>query len=208
MKILVIDDDREIIQTLTTFFSTEGHEVLGVENASEGKRLALIEKPDLAFIDIRLPDMDGLRVCERLADGHTTCGIPIILLSGMTRPDIIRCSRAAGCDYYVRKPYDPNALLTLIELEHGRAVRNSRFGEQAGHALRLLRVVLEVVDQVVERGALAVHAVAFHGPLPVSPRAAASAHPVRVVHVLEWRARDLDFEQDGDFACFDNWSWN
>jgi len=41
-------------------------------------------------------------------------GIPVIVLSGMERPDVIRRSRAAGCLYYVRKPYDPNALLILI----------------------------------------------------------------------------------------------
>jgi len=60
VKILVIDDDQEVISTLQTFFSTEGHEVTGAMTAKEGKRQALLEKPDLTFVDIRLPDMDGI----------------------------------------------------------------------------------------------------------------------------------------------------
>lgn len=56
-----------------------------------------------------------LRVCQQLVDNPATCDIPVIILSGMQRPDIIRRSRSAGCRYYVRKPYDPNALLVLID---------------------------------------------------------------------------------------------
>ncbi len=63
---------------------------------------------------IRLPDIDGLSVCERLANSPDTCDIPVIILSGMERPDIIRRSRAAGCRCFVSKPYDPNALLIFI----------------------------------------------------------------------------------------------
>jgi CheY-like chemotaxis protein len=77
--------------------------------------LAQNERPDLVILDLRLPDIDGLEVCERLADSPDTCGIPIIILSGMERPDIVRRSRAAGCTFFVRKPYDPNALLALIQ---------------------------------------------------------------------------------------------
>ncbi len=48
-------------------------------------------------------------------DNEATCDIPVIVVSGMESPDVIRRSRAAGCYYYLRKPYDPNALLTLIQ---------------------------------------------------------------------------------------------
>jgi twitching motility two-component system response regulator PilH len=71
--------------------------------------------PSLVLLDLRLPDADGFNVCQELADASETCTIPVIILSGMERPDIIRRSRAAGCQYYVRKPYDPNALLILVQ---------------------------------------------------------------------------------------------
>ena len=66
------------------------------------------------LLDLQLPDQSGLDVCQELADGPETAGTPVIVLSGMSRPDIIRRSRAAGCQFYVRKPYDPNVLLLLI----------------------------------------------------------------------------------------------
>jgi CheY-like chemotaxis protein len=65
-------------------------------------------------LDLRLPDSDGLTVCQKLVDSPETCGIPVIIVSGMEHPEILRRCRAAGCHFYVRKPYDPNALLVLI----------------------------------------------------------------------------------------------
>ena len=70
---------------------------------------------DLVLLDLGLPDTSGLKVCQRLVDDPATSDIPIIVLSGIQKPDIIRSSRSAGCRYYVRKPYDPNALLVLID---------------------------------------------------------------------------------------------
>jgi CheY-like chemotaxis protein len=72
------------------------------------------DRPSLIVLDLRLPDTDGFSVCSQLVDDPATSEIPVIILSGMERPDIIRQSRAAGCQYFVRKPYDPNALLILI----------------------------------------------------------------------------------------------
>ena len=75
--------------------------------------IAKDENPHLVLLDVRLPDVDGFVVCEELADDPDTCAIPVIMLSGMERPDIIRRSRAVGSQFYVRKPYDPNALARL-----------------------------------------------------------------------------------------------
>ena len=70
-------------------------------------------RPDLVLLDVRLPDLDGFTVCEELVDSPDTCDIPIIIVSGSDRTDIVRSSRAAGCEFFVSKPYDPNVLLTL-----------------------------------------------------------------------------------------------
>ncbi len=67
------------------------------------------------LLDLRLPDLTGFEVCEQLSSDPTTCDIPIIIVSGMERPDVVRLSRAAGCRFYLRKPYDPNSLLCLVE---------------------------------------------------------------------------------------------
>jgi DNA-binding response OmpR family regulator len=93
----------------------QGFATAAVSDGQAGIDAARRDRPDLIVLDLCLPDVDGFQVCEELGDGSNTCGIPIIMLSAMERPDIIRRSRSVGCQYYLRKPYDPNALLLLIE---------------------------------------------------------------------------------------------
>jgi DNA-binding response OmpR family regulator len=112
--ILIIDDDQCMVDVLTQRLTSQGYQTIGAESGEEGLRIARTDRPDLVILDLRLPDTDGLTVCQELADSSDTCSIPVFILSGMERPDIIRRSRAAGCQYFVRKPYDPNALLILI----------------------------------------------------------------------------------------------
>lgn len=120
-SILVVDDDEAMCQVLAERLTRQGYDLLVAHTGAEGLAKARIEQPRLILLDLRLPDMDGLAVCEELADGTETCDIPVIILSGMERPDIIRRSRAAGCHCYLRKPYDPNALLILIQHAMGES---------------------------------------------------------------------------------------
>ncbi|HVA47727.1 MAG TPA: response regulator [Pirellulales bacterium] len=114
-KILIIDDDDVMADVLGQRLGRQGYEVLVAASGQDGLSLARQHVPSLVLLDLRLPDADGFNVCHELADASETCTIPVIILSGMERPDIIRRSRAAGCQYYVRKPYDPNALLILVQ---------------------------------------------------------------------------------------------
>ena len=112
--ILIIDDDPAMVEVLRHRLTRQQFQVIDAASGNEGLALARERRPSLVVLDLRLPDIDGLGVCERMADDPLTNQIPVIILSGMERPDIIRRSRAAGCQYFVRKPYDPNALLLLI----------------------------------------------------------------------------------------------
>jgi CheY-like chemotaxis protein len=111
--ILIVDDDVAVADVLCRRLEQQGFETMTVATGSEAL-VAAQRQPSLVLLDLRLPDIDGWTVCEKLADASETCHIPVIMLSAMERPDIIRRSRAAGCQYFVRKPYDPNALLILI----------------------------------------------------------------------------------------------
>ena len=113
-SILVVDDDEALADVLSRRLTQQGFATKTADSGTEGLALARSDHPDLILLDLRLPDKDGFAICEELADSTETCNIPIIILSGMERPDIIRRSRSAGCYYFVRKPYDPNALLVLI----------------------------------------------------------------------------------------------
>lgn len=113
--VLVVDDDRDQLTVLCDRLERQGYKTLTADSGELGLTLARTQHPDVILLDLRLPDVDGLTVCQELADLPDTSCIPVIILSGMERPDIIRRSRAAGCQFFVRKPYDPNALLILIQ---------------------------------------------------------------------------------------------
>lgn len=119
-SILIVDDDATISDSLAVALDRQGFQTSTAASGREGLKLARQTRPDLVILDLRLPDVDGFTVCQKLVDDPRTCTIPVILLSAMERPDIIRRSRAAGGQYFVRKPYDPNALLVLIEQALGQ----------------------------------------------------------------------------------------
>jgi putative two-component system response regulator len=113
-SVLVIDDDEAMAEVLSRRLEQQGFASKTADSGTEGLAIAQADRPDLILLDLRLPDKDGFAICEELADSPETCDIPVIILSGLERPDIIRRARAAGCYFFVRKPYDPNALLVLI----------------------------------------------------------------------------------------------
>jgi CheY-like chemotaxis protein len=114
-SILIIEDDESISDVLAFRLERQGYRTTCAGTGALGLQLARSESPDLVLLDLKLPDVDGFSVCQQLDEDPQTGHIPVIILSAMERPDIIRRSRSAGCTYYVRKPYDPNALLILIQ---------------------------------------------------------------------------------------------
>ncbi len=120
-SVLIIDDDDSISEVLAYRLSQQGYLTATAGRGELGIAMARDGQPDLILLDLRLPDIDGFSVCRRLDEDPQTSHIPVIILSGMERPDIIRTSRVAGCTFFVRKPYDPNALLILVQ----QAIRES-----------------------------------------------------------------------------------
>lgn len=115
LSILIVDDDLTQVESLSHRLRKQGFQTFLAHEGRVGLRKAREHRPDLVLLDLRLPDIDGYSVCEELVDSPDTCDIPIIIVSGSDQEDVVRCSRAAGCRFYVGKPYDPNVLLTLIE---------------------------------------------------------------------------------------------
>ena len=113
-SVLIVDDDAVMVDVLSRRLDRQGFGTLVADSGKLALELARSKRPDCILLDLRLPDVDGFDLCQDLVDSHETNEIPVIIVSGLDRPDIVRRSRAAGCQYYVRKPYDPNALLTLI----------------------------------------------------------------------------------------------
>ena len=114
-QILIIDDDREQTETLAFALRRQGFDVVTAHSVQAGSAAVELYRPQLMIMDIRLPDGNGLDLCERMGDDATTCQIPVIILSAMEGPNLVRRARSAGCHFFLRKPYDPNALLLLAE---------------------------------------------------------------------------------------------
>jgi len=113
-KVLVIDNDDTLSAVLTDRLKKQGFSTAAAYSGQSGLEMAKAESPSLILLDLGLPDADGLAICEQLSDAPETCTTPIVILSGRDQPGLVRRCRAAGCHYFLRKPYDPNALLVLI----------------------------------------------------------------------------------------------
>lgn len=114
-SILIVDDDQDQVDVLAHRLKKQGFSTVLAHQGRVGLTKARQHRPDVVLLDLRLPDLDGFAVCEELVDSPETCHIPIIIVSGLDQDNIVRSSRTAGCEFFVRKPYDPNVLLTLIQ---------------------------------------------------------------------------------------------
>jgi len=104
--VLIIEDDLDVADMLNAYFRVQGYEVLTVNWGQDGIDATLSSHPDLIILDIRLPDIDGFEVAERIRTNRRTENIPIIFLTEKRhRNDRVR-GLELGADDYITKPFD------------------------------------------------------------------------------------------------------
>ena len=113
-KILVVDDERDIVKALMIRLQTSGYEVVTAFDGAQGVFMAHKEKPDLVILDIRMPAGDGFSVAQRLRRSSHTWMIPIIFLTGSPERGAEERAMEMGARFYIKKPYDPEELLDAI----------------------------------------------------------------------------------------------
>jgi len=105
-KILIVEDDIDVAEMVTAYFRAQGYEVLTVNWGEDGVRACQANHPDLAILDIRLPDIDGYEVARRLRSDRRTSDVPIIFLTEKReRADKLQ-GLELGADDYITKPFD------------------------------------------------------------------------------------------------------
>lgn len=121
-KILIIEDDRDIVEMLDYNLKEEGYETVSALNGEQGIALAGKERPDLIILDIMLPIMDGFEVCRALKNDDSVAHIPIIILSAKSQETDKVVGLELGADDYVTKPFSPRELIarTRAILRRGR----------------------------------------------------------------------------------------
>lgn len=120
-RVIVCDDQPELREILSLCLKHRGYEPVETGLGQECLRLATQTLPQAILLDLRLPDVCGLEVCAELSDSIQTRDIPVIVVSGVGETDTVRNVRRAGASFFLHKPYDPNALLTILQ----RAIEES-----------------------------------------------------------------------------------
>ncbi len=133
MRVLIVDDERRIVDGVRKYFEQAGFEVLAAYDGPSGLDLARREQPDLIVLDLMLPGMDGLDVCRELRREST---VPIIMLTARVEETDKLIGLELGADDYVTKPFSPRelvararAVLRRTQMTSAPTARTYRFGD-------------------------------------------------------------------------------
>jgi two-component system KDP operon response regulator KdpE len=145
-QVLVIDDERQILRALRTILSEKGYQVTVASRGDEGLALAAANPPDVVILDLGLPDMDGVTVCERLREWTQ---VPIIVLSVRETEQDKVAALDKGADDYLTKPFGIGELLARIRvaLRHLSQVQS---GKET--VIKAGDVTIDLARHVVSRG--------------------------------------------------------
>jgi two-component system phosphate regulon response regulator PhoB len=120
-KILVVDDQRDLLELLSMSLGQEGYIVKTAESGSEAMALIAVEKPDLILLDIVLGDISGIKMTTKLKNEIDTAHIPIILLTAKDSETDIIVGLSVGADDYITKPFSSKVLLARMDAVLRRA---------------------------------------------------------------------------------------
>ena len=113
-KILIIDDEPELVKAVQIRLETSGYEVEIAYDGQTGLKKAEEIKPDLILLDIIIPNVDGYEVCRELKDNPKTKNIPIIILSASHQKDLENKCKKLDVTKIISKPFETNDLLDII----------------------------------------------------------------------------------------------
>jgi DNA-binding response OmpR family regulator len=163
--VLVIDDERDLVELVRYNLEREGFEVLAAADGESGLSLALARKPDVILLDRMMPGPDGIEVCRRLREEAVTADVPVILLTAKAAETDRVTGLEAGADDYVTKPFSPKELLARVRARLRRTPPRAALPD-----------VLRDGDLVIDE---ARREVSFAGrPLPLTPA------EFRILHFL------------------------
>ena len=115
-KVMLADDEEELLALVSaTLEGSEGFKILLAQDGAEALEMARREKPDLLFLDVMMPKLNGYEVCRELKKDPATASITIIMLTALAQDSERIKAMEAGADGYLTKPFSPTALLNKVE---------------------------------------------------------------------------------------------
>ncbi len=142
-KIVIVEDENDIREVLTYNLEREGFRVWGAADGVLGLKLIQDKVPDLILLDLMLPGLDGLQICQKLKGDKLTAAIPIIMVTAKGEEHDIVTGLDLGADDYVTKPFSPKELIARVRagLRRGKPIdrENDRRLENDGITIDLDR---------------------------------------------------------------------
>jgi two-component system, OmpR family, KDP operon response regulator KdpE len=149
-SILVVEDEPDIRRFVTTTLAAEGYRIVEAETGERGAIQAGTHKPDLAIVDLGLPDIDGVEVIRRI---RAWSPMPIVVLSARAREQAKIEALDAGADDYVTKPFGVGELLARVRV----ALRHRARSPSGSGVLAFGAITLDLQARRVARGGAEVH---------------------------------------------------
>ena len=114
MKILIVDDEKDILEFLSYNLHKEGFEIFTASNGSAALKIAKKEVPNLIILDVMMPEMDGIETCEKIREIEALDSTLILFLTARSEEYSELAGFSAGADDYVTKPIKPKLLISRV----------------------------------------------------------------------------------------------
>ncbi len=115
-RIVVADDENDILMLIRTALQSDGHEVIAASNGADAIDAVREVTPDLAILDIMMPEKSGIEVLQEMKSDDALGTIPVIMLTGLSDKEKIQAALDLGADYYIVKPFEYNDLLGKVNM--------------------------------------------------------------------------------------------
>ena len=115
IKILLVDDEPDILEIVSYNLTAEGYKVFTAENGAEGVKKAKKEKPQLIILDVMMPEMDGIEACEQIRQVPELKDVIITFLTARGEDYSLVAGFEAGADDYITKPIKPKVLVSKVK---------------------------------------------------------------------------------------------
>ena len=119
LTVLVVEDQIEMRAIVSAYLEHQGYRVLTTGNGADAVRRAREDRPDLIFMDVSVPGMDGIRATAEIKRDPATRDIPVVILTAHPYGSVGKRAVDAGCDGWLNKPCDPRRLLQEVQRRVG-----------------------------------------------------------------------------------------
>ena len=153
-KVLVVDDEQDILELIRHSLAKEGFEVHIAANGAQALDQARKVKPEIIIMDVMMPVMDGMEACRQLKDNPETCNIPVIFLTARSEEFAELAGFEAGADDYIAKPVRNRVLLSRVKaiLRRGNAIQTPEPEKYDFNSIKIdrERFVVEYNEKVLQ----------------------------------------------------------